>query len=100
MILRSPAEDENGETVNVQRGFGHRAASVMPAWIAGIQARRMRPDTSLSTWVPAVRVGTTIFYCNVYATYVRLMANPPPDQIFEGGTKDTKNFGFSPVQTL
>jgi hypothetical protein len=25
--------------------------SVMPAWIAGIQARRMRPETSISTWI-------------------------------------------------
>ncbi len=32
--LRSPTEDEK--------------ISVMPAWIAGIQARRMRPETSMS----------------------------------------------------
>ena len=52
----------------------------MPAWIAGIQARRMRPDTSMSTWVPAVHAGTTSLYCNVYATYANLMAIvlPPP----------------------
>src|SRR5262245_10659351 len=34
----------------------------MPAWIAGIQARRMRSDTSMSTWVPAVHAGTTSSY--------------------------------------
>src|SRR5262245_14785442 len=34
----------------------------MPVWIAGIQARRMRPDTSMSTWVPAVHAGTTSSY--------------------------------------
>ena len=66
MSLRSPAEDENGgiplqATANVRRGFCPSAASVMPAWIAGIQARRMRPDTSMSTWVPAVHAGTTSF---------------------------------------
>jgi hypothetical protein len=32
---------------------------VMPAWIAGIQVRRMRPETSMSTWVPALHAGTT-----------------------------------------
>jgi hypothetical protein len=42
------------------------AASVMPAWIAGIQTRGMRPETSMSTWVPAVHAGTTNAYCNVY----------------------------------
>ena len=26
----------------------------MPAWIAGIQVRRMRPETSMSIWVPAL----------------------------------------------
>jgi hypothetical protein len=48
-------EDENGEishlslhaTANVRRVLCLSAASVMPAWIAGIQARRMRPNTSM-----------------------------------------------------
>ena len=31
----------------------------MPAWIAGIQVRRMRPETSMSTWIPALRAGMT-----------------------------------------
>jgi hypothetical protein len=31
---------------------------VMPAWIAGIQAR-MRPETSLSIWIAALHAGMT-----------------------------------------
>jgi hypothetical protein len=58
----------------------------MPAWIAGIQARRMHPDTSMSTWVPAVHAGTTSSYRNVYVTHANLMAiDLHPNQIFEGG---------------
>jgi hypothetical protein len=37
----------------------------MPAWIAGIQIRRMRPETSMSTWVPAIHAGTTNVCRNV-----------------------------------
>jgi hypothetical protein len=32
---------------------------VMPAWIAGIQVRRMRPETSMSVWIPALHAGMT-----------------------------------------
>jgi len=32
---------------------------VMPAWIAGIQVRRMRPETSMSAWIPALHAGMT-----------------------------------------
>jgi|GEM_PF-6098968 len=32
----------------------------MPAWIAGIQVRRMRPETSMSFWMPAFHIGTTV----------------------------------------
>jgi hypothetical protein len=32
---------------------------VMPAWMAGIQMRRMRPETSISAWIPAVHAGMT-----------------------------------------
>src|SRR5262245_62144423 len=45
--------------------FCHAVASVMSAWIADIQARRMCLDTSMSTWVPAVHAGTTSSHCNV-----------------------------------
>jgi hypothetical protein len=31
----------------------------MPAWIAGIQVRRMGPETSMSIWIPALHAGTT-----------------------------------------
>jgi hypothetical protein len=33
--------------------------SVMPASIAGIQVRGMRPETSMSTWIPALHAGMT-----------------------------------------
>jgi len=33
---------------------------VMPAWIAGIQMCRMRPETSMSAWIPALHAGMTI----------------------------------------
>jgi hypothetical protein len=47
MSLRSHAKDEKPEFV-------------MPAWIAGIhQVRRMRPETSMSTWIPALHAGMT-----------------------------------------
>ena len=85
MSLRSPTEHEKRgaslqAAAHARRGFWPSAASVMPAWIAGIQARRMRPDTSMSTWVPAVHAGTTSSYCNVYATYANLMAIVLPPQ--------------------
>ena len=34
--------------------------SVMPAWIAGIQVRRMRLETSMSAWIPALHAGMTM----------------------------------------
>jgi len=34
---------------------------VMPAWIAGIQVREdASPETSMSTWIPALHAGMTI----------------------------------------
>jgi hypothetical protein len=32
---------------------------VMPAWIASIQARRIRPETSMSAWISALHAGKT-----------------------------------------
>jgi hypothetical protein len=32
---------------------------VMPTWITDIQVRRMRPETSMSDWIPAVHAGMT-----------------------------------------
>jgi hypothetical protein len=31
----------------------------MPAWMAGIQVLRMRADTSMSDWIPALHAGMT-----------------------------------------
>jgi hypothetical protein len=31
----------------------------MPAWIAGIQVHGMRPETSMSVWIPALHAGMT-----------------------------------------
>ena len=31
----------------------------MPAWMAGIQIRRMLPETSVSAWIPALHAGMT-----------------------------------------
>jgi len=46
MMLRSPTENENADYV-------------MPAWIAGIQARKDAPETSVSAWIPALHAGMT-----------------------------------------
>jgi hypothetical protein len=46
MSLRSPTEHE-------------MRISVRPPWIAGIQVRRMRPETSMSIWIPALHAGMT-----------------------------------------
>ena len=51
MRLRSPTEHEKGVHPSkpppmLDGGFWPSAASVMPAWIAGIQVRRMRPEDS------------------------------------------------------
>jgi hypothetical protein len=32
---------------------------VMPAWMAGIQVCGMRPETSMSVWIPALHAGMT-----------------------------------------
>ena len=63
--------------------------TVMPAWMAGIQARRMRPETSLSTWVPAVHAGTTSL-AMFHVTRTNLLAmvlNP----IFKEDANDSDN---------
>jgi hypothetical protein len=43
----------------------------MPAWIAGISARRMRPGENpcQPDGVPAVHTGTTRSYCNVFKEF-------------------------------
>jgi hypothetical protein len=32
---------------------------VVPAWMAGIQVCRTRPETSMSAWIPALHAGMT-----------------------------------------
>jgi hypothetical protein len=46
MSVRSPTENENAD-------------SVMPARIAGIQACKDAPETSMLTWIPALHAGMT-----------------------------------------
>jgi hypothetical protein len=71
----------------------------MPAWIAGIQARRMRQDTSMSTRVPAVHAGTTNSY-NDYVTHTNLMAiGLHPTKFLTEDTKNTK-FKSMYIRTL
>ncbi len=55
--------------------------SVMPAWIAGIQVRRMRPETSMSTWISALHAGMTPSRVLLKPIYV------PSRRIFEGGAE-------------
>ena len=31
----------------------------MPSWIVGTQVRRMRPETSMSAWIPALHARMT-----------------------------------------
>jgi hypothetical protein len=52
MILRFPKN---------MKSIGHNMdySFVMPAWIAGIQACRMHPETSMSIWIPALHAGMT-----------------------------------------
>jgi hypothetical protein len=46
LSLRSPKKHENDDPV-------------MPARMAGIQVRKTRPETSMSTWIPALHAGMT-----------------------------------------
>jgi hypothetical protein len=50
MILRSSTEDENGGYIEPFDCLRHTGMD------AGIQVRRMRPETSMSVWVPALHV--------------------------------------------
>ena len=63
-VIHDPTLAHRGEwralqaTANVRRGFAHQQFRH-----AGMDCRhpgpQMRPDTSMSTWVPAVHAGTT-----------------------------------------
>ena len=53
----------------------------MPAWIAGIQVRRMRPETSMSAWIPALHAGMT-----QSRVILKLNQRPSTSHIFKGIT--------------
>jgi hypothetical protein len=38
-------------------GTRNKARLVVPAWIAGIPGSQDRPETSMSTWIPALHAG-------------------------------------------
>ena len=56
--------------------------TVMPEWIAGIQIRRMRAETSMSAWIPALHAGMTQSRASAKLTEAR----PPP--FFKGGREE------------
>ena|ERR1700730_8347378 len=70
MTLRLPTDNESADFV-------------MPAGIAGIQVCRMRPETSMSTWVPALHAGTT--------KSSGVFSEVPQRRIFKGGARRKKN---------
>jgi hypothetical protein len=63
------------------------AASGVPAWIAGIQARRMPPETSMSAWVPALHAGTT------GEETLPGLNRHPPSGYFQRRLREIKRFG-------
>jgi hypothetical protein len=63
----------------------------MPAWMAGIQVRGMRPDTSMSTWVPAIHAGTTTI---IMFTQTHKILVLHPNQIFEGDLGSHEEFKY------
>jgi hypothetical protein len=66
----------------------------MPAWIAGIHTRTMRPETSLSTWVPAVHARTTDSCSNLCLRYANLKATGSLTPIFEGDVVERGSLFF------
>ena len=63
----------------------------MPAWIAGIQVRRMRPETSMSAWIPALHAGMT------ESRIVLKLTEALQPRIFKGERKDRVGAGFKPA---
>ena len=61
--------------------------SVMPAWIA-IQVRRMRPETSMSAWIPALHAEIP----------KRGMVNDPVPRL--AYVRGEKRYGYGPTTTL
>jgi hypothetical protein len=61
----------------------------MPAWMAGIQVRRMRPETSMSAWIPALHAGMT-----ESRNRTKTDPGPPPRVFSKEITKATKVWIF------
>ena len=59
----------------------------MPAWMAGIQVCRMRPETSMSAWIPALHAGMT-----ESRSRTKTDRGPPPFLFSKERTKNTKEF--------
>jgi hypothetical protein len=59
---------------------------VMLAWIAGIQIRRMRPEASMSAWIPAFHAGMT--QSEEYSNQLTVSTS----RIFEGGHEKYLSF--------
>ena len=57
----------------------------MPAWMAGIQVRRMRPETSMSAWIPALHAGMT-----QSRSRTKTDPGPPPRVFSKEVAKNTK----------
>jgi hypothetical protein len=61
----------------------------MPAWMAGIQVRRTRPETSMSAWIPALHAGMT-----KSRSRTKTDPGPPPRVFSKKRTKTTKDYSF------
>jgi hypothetical protein len=59
---------------------------VVPAWMAGIQMRGMRLETSMSAWIPALHAGMT-----ESRSRTKTDPGPPPRVFSKEITKATKN---------
>ena len=73
---------------------------VVPAWMAGIQVCRMRPETSMSAWIPALHAGMT-----ETRSRTKTDRGPPPFLFSKEVAKDlarqsrNRRFGISPAKT-
>jgi hypothetical protein len=62
----------------------------MPAWMAGIQVCRMRPETSMSAWIPALHAGMT-----ETSSRTKTDRGPPPFLFSKEDLKITKEEKFN-----
>jgi hypothetical protein len=63
---------------------------VISAWIAGLQVRTMRPETSMSAWIPALHAGMTH-----RGVVLKLTKRLPTSRIFREGYE---GFGFGDLK--